>query len=110
MWDCCRGRLAVPTATASIRRNWCKGCSSSCARATLAMQWMRYGHCCRSPIPVHKPARRLWRVPNRSEEHTSELLSLLRISYAFFFLFYIISSFFFFFFFLFFFFFFFFFF
>jgi MerR family mercuric resistance operon transcriptional regulator len=26
------GRLAVPTATASIRRNWCKGCSSSCAR------------------------------------------------------------------------------
>src|SRR3546814_5334863 len=40
----------------------------------------------RSPIPPASPARSPWtcchRNPTRSEEHTSELQSLMRISYA----------------------------
>ena len=50
----------------------------SCARATLAMQWMRYGHCCRSPIPVHKPARRLWREPNSTLKMSAAALQICR--------------------------------
>src|SRR3546814_9264036 len=33
-------------------------------------------------LPVHHPASRPRRRPHRSEEHTSELQSLMRISYA----------------------------
>src|SRR3546814_4384759 len=33
-------------------------------------------------LPVHQSGKKQWRAGSRSEEHTSELQSLMRISYA----------------------------
>lgn len=34
--------------------------------------------CCRSPIPVHKPARRLWREPNSTLKMSAAALQICR--------------------------------
>src|SRR3546814_2536893 len=43
---------------------------------TLSRRWSNHG------APARRHPRPRWRFPERSEEHTSELQSLMRISYA----------------------------
>src|SRR3546814_3337020 len=77
---------ALPTASALSSASRLSGPPSECASALRAANWHcapRTRRCADTPRrPAPRPTRPAPHPVRRSEEHTSELQSLMRISYA----------------------------